>query len=223
MPSRKTLLVRDQIYHVFNKGVAGLPIFNSQNQHQRFMDLIQYYRFANLPLSFSNFKQLPKEVRDEVWNRITKNTSQVEIISFCLMDNHFHFLLKQKTESGIKSFMANLQNGYAKYYNLNNRRAGPLFQSIFKAVRVETDEQLLHVSRYIHLNPSTGYLVNISDLINYPWSSLPEYILDKKAYQFINKDIILDLIGGVDKYWEFVFDQAQYQRELGIIKHLALE
>ncbi|MEK7559211.1 MAG: transposase [Patescibacteria group bacterium] len=225
MPYRKTLLVQDQIYHVFNRGVAGLPIFASVKDYSRFLELVDYYRFINTPFSFSHLKKKLEEKRKKILSDLKeKDETQAEILAYCLMNNHFHFLLKQLTKSGISSFMANLQNGYAKYFNIKTRRAGPLFQSIFKSVRIETDEQLLHVSRYIHLNPSTGYLVDANNLHTYKWSSLSEYLGEvTNNLSFISKDMILGLIGGADKYRQFVFDQAQYQRKLGLIKHLIIE
>ncbi len=222
MPYRKSPIVTLEIYHVFNRAVAGVPIFSSTKDFLRFLDLINYYRFKDTPVSFSQFKQIEKEQREEIFDRLVKvNNPQVEILAFCLMDNHFHFLLKQKLDFGIVKLISNLQNGYAKYFNIRTERTGPLFQPMFKSVRVVTGEQLLHVSRYIHLNPSTGYLVEIKDLESYKWSSLLSYTGEGK-YPFVSTELILGLMSK-KKYKEFVFDQAEYQRELGRIKHLALE
>ena len=120
--------------------------------------------------------------------------------------------------------MRYIQNGYAKYINIKENRVGPLFQSAFKAIRITTDEQLLHVSRYIHLNPSTEYLVKTEKLLEYPWSSFPTY-LDEKIldFHFVNPEPVLSFFKTRDLYKEFVFDQAEYQKELSNIKHLMLE
>src|SRR3989338_4628239 len=126
MPYRKTLLVQDQIYHVFNRGVASLPIFASVKDYSRFLELVDYYRFINTPVSFSHLKKMLGEERKKILSGLEKkDETQIEISAYCLMDNHFHFLLKQLTKSGISRFMANLQNGYAKYFNIKTRRAGP--------------------------------------------------------------------------------------------------
>lgn len=138
------------------------------------------------------------------------------------MNNHFHLLLKQLAEKGVQKFLANTQNAYGKYFNLKNLRVGPVFQSRFKAKRIETEEMFLHVSRYIHLNPSTSYLVDIDRLDSYEWSSYPEY-LGRKTPIFLNTEKILGMIGGRKKYEKFVLDQADYQRQLDKIKHLILE
>ncbi|MBF8250136.1 MAG: Tnp protein [Candidatus Levybacteria bacterium] len=226
MPYRKVVLAPEQIYHVFNRGVAALPIFLDIKSHARFINLINYYRFSNTQFSFSKLVSLPKEEKEKIILDLRKqNAIHVEILAYCLMPNHFHFLLKQITDKGISVFMTNLQNSYVKYFNIKNERAGPLFQSMFKAVRVETDEQLLHVSRYIHLNPSTAYIVEPKNLEDYKWSSLNSY-LDKdsnRANYFVNPKIVLDFFKKGKDYKKFVLDQASYQRELDNIKHLALE
>lgn len=223
MPYRKVPLVTGEIYHVFNRGIARAPIFSTYSHFLRFLDLINYYRFQETPVSFSQFKEIEKAAREEIFNKLIREDKKyVEILAFCLMDNHFHFLLKQVAERGTAKFISNLQNAHAKYFNIKTERTGPLFQPMFKSVRIITDEQLLHVSRYIHLNPSTGYLVEIKDLEKYPWSSLTCYLEKKSKYTFVNTEIILSLISK-EKYKEFVFDQADYQRELGKIKHLSLE
>lgn len=222
MPYRKVPIVTSEIYHIFNRAVAAVPIVSTTKDFFRFLDLINYYRFKNTPVSFSQFKGIEKEQRENIFNNLVKeNNQQVEILVFCLMNNHFHFLIKQKLDQGIVKFISNLQNGYAKYFNVKTQRTGPLFQPMFKSVRVTSEEQLLHVSRYIHLNPSTAYLVEINNLESYPWSSLLNYIGESK-YPFVNTELILGIISK-KKYKEFIFDQADYQRELGRIKHLILE
>lgn len=223
MPYRKVVFANHEFYHLLNRGVAQAPIFSSTKNYQRFLDLIDFYRYENPLLCFSHYNRLTKNKKKKFLKNLReKHAVLAEILAFCLMPNHFHLLLKQIRDKGIPKMLANLQNGYARYFNLRSKRRGPLFQSRFKAVRMETEEQLLHVSRYIHLNPSTSYLVKIDDLSSYPWSSLPEY-LGKHSFPFINPETILGLAGGKEKYKDFVFDQAEYQQELAKIKHSILE
>ena len=224
MPYRNVLLAQDQVYHIFNRGVAAIPIFHSFKYYSRFLALVDFYRFSNTQASFSKVMKLPYDEKRDILNRLRKeNKTHVEILAFCLMPNHFHFLLKQITEKGVSIFLSNLQNGYAKYLNIKNERVGPLFQSMFKAVRITTDEQLTHVSRYIHLNPSTGYLVEPKNLLEYEWSSLGSYLKEGKTYPFVTPDIVLSLFKNAISYKQFVLDQADYQRELDRVKHLTLE
>ncbi|MBI2326694.1 transposase [Candidatus Curtissbacteria bacterium] len=159
---------------------------------------------------------------DFIQNLMTNCPVILEILGFCLMPNHFHFLLKPNDDNSISSFVRNFQDSYAKYFNTKNDRVGSLFQAMFKAVRIETDEQLLHISRYIHLNPVSSFMLKAQSLEDYPWSSFREY-LGSGVYTFVNPKEILAFFKPKTRYKEFVLDQADYQQELEKIKHLTLE
>lgn len=222
MPGRLLPLVENQVYHVFNRGIDHRPTFSDKLELKRAMEVIDYYRFANPPLKFSQFLKLPAEERSKFLIKIRTGSKLVDILSFCLMHNHFHLLLRQVYEKGISKFLSNFQNSYTRYFNIKNERDGPLFLDQFKAVLVETDEQLMHVSRYIHLNPLTSYAVKDFDsLFNYIWSSLPEYAEGKES--ICGTSTILGFFRGTGAYTDFLRDQVGYQRELHKIKHLILE
>lgn len=221
MPYRRLVFTNNEIYHIANRGVARAPIFLSKRNYQRFTELMDFYRFSS-PICFSHYDRLSFKQKVSFINTLKDSKPLAEFHSYCLIPNHFHLLAKQIQKDGIKIMMSNLQNAYVKYFNTQNGRIGPLFQSVFHAVRIETDEQLLHVSRYIHLNPSSSSIVKIEDLIDYPWSSLPNYLSNRES-DYITKDIILGLIKNKEEYKKFVFDQAEYQKELNQIKHLLLE
>ena len=136
------------------------------------------------------------------------------------MPNNYHLLLKQLIDGGISKYLSQVQNSYSRYFNVRRKKAGSVFQGHFKAKRIETDEQLIHLSRYIHLNPYSSYVVKLIDnLKTYLWSSLPGF-LGENEYTFVNKSFILDLFQDKKDYQSFVFNQADYQRELENIKHL---
>ena len=218
MPRRKTLIITGEIYHVFNRSIARQPIFLNKRDYRRAIETIDFYRLQKLPLKFSRFKHLPEEQKAIL---LKNSQPQIEILAFCIMPNHVHFLLKAIQEKAISSFMNNFQHSYAKYFNTKNDRTGALFQSMFKAVRIETDEQLLHVSRYIHLNPVTSFLINIDSLPSYPWCSFKDYI--EPGDFIVSTNQILNYFKSKEEYKEFVLDQADYQRELDKAKHLMLE
>lgn len=223
MPYRQTPLITDEVYHIFNRSVARLPIFLSKNDHQRALEVIDFYSFGNNYLSFSHFRRLTQEQRLKFSESFfTLENKLVELIAFCLMPNHFHFLLRQKKDKGIATMLRNFQNSYAKYFNTKSERSGALFQSMFKAVRIETDEQLIHVARYIHLNPSTAYIIkDPQDLENYPWSSYPEYL--NKSAGIADQKELLSYFKSSEEFKKFTLNQADYQRKLANIKHLILE
>ncbi len=222
MPGRITPLVTDEVYHVYNRGINKQPTFNTKKEYQRALLAIKFYKVSNPPIRLSKFLELDKEREAQILKIIDQAEKLVEIICFCLMPNHFHLLLKQKLENGISKFMGNFQNSYTRYFNTLNERDGSLFLDQFKAKRIETDEQLIHVSRYIHLNPHTGFIIKtLKELEEYSWSSFPNYIGGNNG--FLEPEIVLDMFGNKDKYKQFVFDQADYQRKLKIIEHLTME
>lgn len=223
MPIRRTILANGEIYHVFNRGVNHQPIFLDKRDYPRSLEILSFYRFAKPPLRFSFFNRLPMEKKSVFWENLKKNQKLATLFCFCLMPNHFHFLLRQEEENGISKFLANFQNSYSKYINTRHKRSGHLLQGQFKAVRIETDSQFLHTSRYIHLNPYTSYLVETVDqLKEYLWSSLPQYINNDENGICEIRDILSNFSTS-EQYLQFVLDRKDYQRTLKDIEHLILE
>jgi putative transposase len=92
---------------------------------------------------------------------------------------------------------------------------------VFKAVRIETEEQLIHLSRYIHINPAVSFVVDEKELARYHFSSLPEYI--KGESSLLDLKPVLNHFKTPQDYRKFVFDQIAYGKELEKVKHLLLE
>lgn len=224
MPYRSTAIVAGEIYHIFNRSIARQPIFLRNQDYQRAMEMVKFYIYAKPNLSFSHYKRLPLDNRKQFLENLQNSgEKQVSILAYCFMPNHLHFLLKGLKDNGIASFMRNFQNSFAKYFNAYNERNGALFQSMFKAVRIETDAQLIHVARYIHLNPVTAYIFkNIEELEKYPWSSYAEYLTNLES-KIIDKELILGYFSSIQALKKFTSDQIDYQRKLDKIKHLVLE
>jgi len=176
-------------------------------------------------MRFSYYNRLEYNSKKKFLDNLeSKNEQQVNIYSYCLMPNHFHFVLKEIIENGIKNFTGNLQNSYAKYINTKMKRTGSLFQEMFKAVRIDSDEQLLHTVRYVHLNPLTSYLVKDFDqLIKYPWSSLNDYITGINSTPFLDTSLIHSFYKSSGDLLAFTKDQADFQNKLKEIMHLTLD
>ena len=191
-------------------------------EYIRAKDSINFYRFGELSIRYSKFLNLEKSKKEEFLSRLVSDQLQVEIIAYCLMGNHFHFLLKQVKENGIVKFMAKYTNSYTKYFNTKHKRVGPLFQGVFKAVHVESVEQLLHLSRYIHLNPVVGFIIKPEELRSYFWSSYPEY-LDQKNNSMIYTTEILNFFKSRSDYEKFVLNQADYGKQIKQIEHLVFD
>ncbi len=224
MPGRKTPLVNNEIYHIFNKGIASQPTFLNKREYARAIETVRYYQNINTPVKYAKFLILSTDERRKLLGQFMKQRKWlVDIIAFCFMPNHFHFLMKQLVDNGISKFMSNFTNSYTRYFNTKHDRNGPLFTGKFKSVRIETEEQLIHTSRYIHLNPLTSYIVKTTeDLEKYPYSSFLEY-MEINTAGLCNKDILLPFFKDKDAYKNFVFDNRDYQRELNKIKHLLQE
>lgn len=223
MPLRKTHFVTGEYYHVFNRSINKEPIFVSSRDCQRAITAFKYYRFADPPTRLSYFLSLGFDRREKLLSTLQEtNQILVEINSFCFMPNHFHFLLKQMKDGGISKFLRLFQNSYARFLSTKYPRQGHVFQGQFKAVRIEDDNQLLHVNRYIHLNPYTSFVVKtLDELAAYPYSSFPEYLSNTPS--FCNKEDILYHFKNGESYKAFVFDRADYQRMFNEIRHLALD
>ena len=139
------------------------------------------------------------------------------------MPTHFHLLIKQKKSKGISRFLSNVLNSFTRTYNTYHRRKGPLFLPQSKGVKITSRQQLLHTSRYIHLNPySSNITTSIDELLKYPWSSITEYLSnenDKMSNKLTNSKHILRLFeNNRDQYIKFIVDNADYQRKLEYIK-----
>lgn len=212
MPGRTTPLVNGEFYHVYNRGSEKRDIFTESRNYTRFIKTIFYYQFAGPRPSFSKFSKLQVTLLKQL-----SEEKLVAIICYCLMPNHFHFLVRQLKENGISKFMGQISNSYTKYFNTKYQRVGPLLQGAFKAVRVESEEQLIHVSRYIHLNPVVSGLVD--NLEEHQWSSYLEYIKPISTFCSINE--ILGFFGSneKEKYKKFVEAQIDYGKRLEMVKH----
>lgn len=221
MPRRNPVLANQEIYHVFNRAVGNEEILLLKRELNRAIELIDYYRFPQ-KLRYSKYKTLPGELQKQYRQKFKKSKPLVEIYSSVFMPNHYHLLLKQLQNNGIYLFVSNFQNSFAKYFNLRNKRNGTLFQNAFKAKRVETEEEFIHLSRYIHLNPVTSFLIKFDQLSSYPWCSFSWY-MDESKNQFINTQVVISLFKSKGKYQKFVADQADYQRKLSLIKKLIPE
>jgi len=213
MPRRVVPLVNDHYYHVLNRGVEKRNIFHDDRDRTRFLEMLDYYRYLGPKPSFS-------KVGSEQIQDFQGNEKLIEINCFCLMPNHFHLLIKQLKDGGISEFMRKTSDGYTRYFNLRHDRIGPLFQGAYKAVLIEKDEQLMHVSRYIHLNPLVSFLTG--DLNSFKWSSFPIY-LGLQQNDLVNKKEISGFFKDGESYKNFVLDQADYAIKLEQIKHALLD
>ena len=83
----------------------------------------------------------------------------LSMMAYCLMPNHYHFLLRLEQDGALSRFVQRLFNSYTQAFNKQQGRGGTLFEGRAKSVLVDTDEYVLHLCRYIHLNPVKAGLV----------------------------------------------------------------
>ncbi len=219
MTARKTPLSEGNIYHIFTKSIAGFEIFRSDSDYERMRTLLKYYNVEKPPLKFSAIAER-KDMRLSLLYDDIADGELVGIISYCFMPTHIHLILKQVKERGISIFMSNVLNSYTRYFNIKTKRKGPLWESRFKSVLVTTDEQLLHLTRYVHLNPTTANLVNEPN--DWDFSSYREFLGEIEIEDSIcNHSKFLDI--EPETYKEFVSSRINIQQELAKIKGLCLE
>lgn len=221
---RKEKLEVGESYHIFSKSIADFKIFNSNNNTLRMKYMMKYYQVEDVPCRFSRFME-PKDIQKqgfiEYFNFVSKEKEKiVKIITYCIMPTHIHLILKQLKENGISNFMGNILNSYSRYFNTKYKRKGPLWEGRFKNILITTDEQLLHLTRYIHLNPTTARLVDEPG--DWQASSYNEYLKNSSSNERIceyDKVLQIDRIS----YKHFVQDRISYQRELNKIKKILCE
>lgn len=219
---RKVPLVTDATYHICNRGVNKAPIFFYEEDYSRLFLTAIHYRTKSSKFSYNKLQERIEKRNDPGSENLelTKMLPKVQILAYCFMPNHFHFLIKQLVDGGVTWYMQHVINSYVHYINTKYKRVGPLLQGRFRNVHVESDEQLLHVNRYIHLNPLVASVV--SDLNDYHWSSYRNYLSGLND-NLCDTSPILKHFASRQDYKRFILDQVDYARELEKIKHFILD
>ena len=145
MARKNRIWIEGLYYHVVSRGVRQEPIFREQKDYSTFLYILTQLYQEKIPF---------------------------ELPSYCLMNNHFHLLIRTKTLS-ISRFMYCLNKRYATYFNNKYNFSGGVFEKRFFASPIYTTESFLNVSRYIHLNPLKAKLVKRPE--HYPWNSYSFY------------------------------------------------
>ena len=212
MASRKVPLVSGEYYHVFNRSAFGMGVFENEREAKAFVKALIYYTLIKPPRRLS----LEKRYKENIMNF---DERLVSILAYCVMPNHFHLLIKQEMEGGISTYLRRLTVSFVRYYNILHKQKGPLFESRFKSVLIESENQLLHVSRYIHLNPTSARLVE--DPFEYPYSSFRYYVHGGEQKPLVFDDILRSKKR--EHYEKFVYDNMEYQRTLQYIKNQLID
>jgi len=157
MPAKNRIktYVEDGYYHIYNRGVEKRKIFLDQQDYGVFLSYLKEY------LTPKNEKELQERLsdpntsykeKDKILKALRLNNfyGEITLLAYCLMPNHFHFFIKQKSALSIDKFMQSLATRYTMYFNKKHKRVGFLYQDIYKAALVTNESQFIYLSKYIH-------------------------------------------------------------------------
>ena len=151
------VLEKDKVYHIYNRGINSEVIFNSDENKRYFLKLYSKYL-----------------------------ENKAETFAYCLMYNHFHFIIRIVNENEITQALSNLFNSYAKAFNKQNNRTGSLFEKHFKRIKIENEAYLTNLIQYVHLNPKHHLDI---DYKRFSFSSYQSLISDKPT-KLIREEVI---------------------------------
>jgi len=129
-------------YHVYNRGVEKRIIFQDKTDYLRFYQSMMYF----------NQDGAQQNYRLAKFSYQKPHQSLVAIYAYCLLPNHFHFILEPVVENGVAEFMKKLAGGYTSYFNTRNQRSGVLFQGAYKRKHVISDEYFRYLFAYVNEN-----------------------------------------------------------------------
>ena len=184
---RKIQLANGENYHVYNRGVDKRKLFLEKKDLERFFQSMG---------EFNSTEPIGSIYENTFAEKKLRGTPLVNFIAYCVNPNHFHFILRQIADRGIEKFMHRLGTGYTMYFNNKNKRSGSLFQGKFKAVHVNSNEYLLHLTAYVNLNYKVHRFGGSASK-----SSWNEYMSRKDS--FCDKDIILNQFNDISEYKVF--------------------
>ncbi len=191
-------------YHVFNRGV---------NRQDIFLDDQDYLNFLKRLKIVLAIVEVPKRRLRKALCLKPLPKFSYQILSYCLMPNHFHILIKQTSVVQVGKLIKNISNSYVKYFNRKYERVGNLFQDTFKAKLVDSDSYLMYLSAYIHNNPPRPLL--------YPYSSFKDYVGGEKNQITQTKFIMCYFKNEPKKYKKFVL--GYNKKHSDIIKEFLFE
>jgi putative transposase len=199
MPSRNVIKidVEQSYYHVYARGHGRQQIFKDDEDYRVFLNLLKRH------LSIDG-------VTDKYGKPYAHLRGQIELLCYCLMENHFHLLLYQQEKGAMSKLMRGIMTSYSRYFNKKYDSSGSLFESRYKASRIASDAYLVHISRYIHLNPD--------DWRAYPYSSVSAYFGIGQP-EWLQQDKVIDLFESLPVYADFLDDSNDYEESLDDIKY----
>ena len=214
---QRPIFANDEIYHIYNRGVEKRNVFLNEKVYFRF--ILNLFEFNDIAPAENTYYRNVYEVGPR---KIEKQREcLVEILAFCLMPNHYHFMMRQKVENGITEFMRKIGTGYTMYFNKKYERVGALFQGKFKAILIKEEAHFQYLPQYIHFNPldliapewREKEILDIEKtmqfLEQYRWSSHLDYLGKKNFPSITQRDFLLQCFGGQEQYKKDTFNMLK--------------
>lgn len=192
MARRKTNFIEGNYYHIYNRGCNRENIFRSEDNYLFLIEKLKKYSIE----------------------------LHVSVIAYCLMPNHYHFLVKQNGNIEAGLLPQNIFNGYTKAFNNSFERSGTLFEGPYKSIHVDKTEYVVHLCRYIHRNPFDAKIVK--DIEDWKFSNYLECVGKRKGVIF-EKEFMIDHFGSVEGYEKFVLEYQVDSETKKAIEHYMLQ
>jgi putative transposase len=190
--ARKNTLIWQEglYYHIYNRGARHVTIFREATNYLFSLSKIKVYSQAK----------------------------RISVIAYCLMPNHYHFLLRQDGEEPAGDLPQFVFNSYSKAYNKKYAHSGTLFEGRFRAKVIETRGHLLHLCRYIHGNPVKDGLV--AEPGDWPYSNYLEWIEERQGL-LVDRDFIKEQFSNAEEYKRFLGEYLHTRRlPEDVMKHI---
>jgi len=222
MPRRDVIFAPGEYYHLYNRGVNRTRIYFSRDNYLHFLRKLREFLFDESPAG-SRGPAEPNAAVSASPGHTEPDQRPVQVISYCLMPNHYHLLVRLQCDD-LSNRMQSLSQAYTNAINKLMERVGPLFQGRFRAEHVDREEYLVHVSRYIHLNPVAAGMVPIPS--DWEFSSYRDVVglretSSAKRPAIPDPASLLKTFSTVAKYRDFV--EASGPALPDHIRHLAID
>lgn len=229
MPTKRAQLVNDEIYHIILRAVGDSVVFKNEDDYYRGIFSLYEFNSSSPVLILKRrrdrlvYKKRAKRLGSDPSQSIDRRDKFIEILAFCFMSNHIHLVVRQLQENGISNFVKKVSGGYASYLNIKYKRKGHLFNR-FKAVHIESDDQLRNVIAYVWCNSISliepGYKENgVKDIKKvlkflfekYRWSSLWDCVGKENFPSVIEKGYVFKILGDEKKCKKIVDNWVRYK------------
>ena len=182
MRCKKEEFVKGEYFHFYNRSVENTLLFKRDDDYSYFLDKFKF----------------------------KINTYPASVFAYCLMPNHFHFLLRQDDDKPIYQIFNDLNNSYVQHYNIKYSRKGHLYKGQLQHKRIKNDEYIICLCQYIHFNPHKAGLVN--DLSDWKYSNYLEWIGKRNGILF-NDELLKIYFESAELYQQQIRYYEDYNKD----------